>query len=559
VTATINVLLVTSASADPAAVVPVLAACEAADLRVRAIDVGGAGASGGGISDRVRRVLLGETALRRLRKELDGNPPDVTLAFDPFAAQALSLARDQAGNPAPVVAVVTELEPATAWAEAGADRYLAVDEVAAVALADLGVEGDRILIAGPLGERAWADAAGEDRAMLRARFGLTTPAVVVEVAGLGAEVVGQLTMQLSLGTLSERLTYLFDAAGDADAAATLRRQVPALGLRAKLFGATADAPRYWRAAEVVVARPTPRAVARARLVGARFLGLIDDEIAHGVRTTAALEARGVGAGVKGLLLLSAGLEQLLAARSSIAPAPDGADQVIEVVVAVATDRRAVIEERRASAREETHARLRTATAAASAAARVAAMPGELEDLGGAPVAPEAPPVADLEALRREAVNRKQQLLREVDAARRAAEAADKIHSQARRDGHDPREHEQRAAGERAAMHKLLAELAALDAELAELDRATAAARAAGVRARPTASATAAPSSSSASAASSSVPPVGGASSAAPPRPAADPLAELKSRTAASSQKSSASLEDELAALKRKMADTPKKR
>ena len=39
----------------------------------------------------------------------------------------------------------------------------------------------------------------------------------------------------------------------------------------------------------------------------------------------------------------------------------------------------------------------------------------------------------------------------------------------------------------------------------------------------------------------------------------DPLAELKARTATASQRSSASLEDELAALKRKMADTPKKR
>ncbi|HVV83819.1 MAG TPA: hypothetical protein VHE35_12175, partial [Kofleriaceae bacterium] len=250
-----QVLLVTSASADPAAVVPVLAACEAADLRVRAIDVGGAGAHGGGLSDRVRRMLVGETAQRRLRKELDGNPPDVTVAFDPFAAQALSVVRDQAANPAPVVAVVPDLEPAAAWGEAGADRYCAVDELAAVALADAGVEGDRILVAGPLGERAFADAAGEDRAALRARFGIGTPAVVVEVAGLEPEAIGQLTMQLSLGRLSEQVTYLFDAAGDVEAAAMLRRQVPALGLRAKLFGQTAESARYWRAAQVVVARP----------------------------------------------------------------------------------------------------------------------------------------------------------------------------------------------------------------------------------------------------------------------------------------------------------------
>ena len=549
-----HVLIVTSASADPAAVVAVLAACEAADLRVRAIDVGGAGASGGGLSDRVKRVLLGETALRRLRKELDSNPPDVTVAFDPFAAQALAVARDQVANPAPVIAVVPELEPAAAWAEAGADRYLAIDDVAAVALTDAGVEGERVIVAGPLGERVFADVAAEDRGALRAKFGLTTPAVVVDVAGLDPELIGQLTMQLSLGTLSDRLTYLFDAAGDVDAAATLRRQVPALGLRAKLFGATAEAPRYWRAAEVVIARPTARAVARARLVGARFLAIIDDEVAHAARTAAALEARGAGAGAKGLLLLSSALEALLTA-AAVAPLPDGADQVIEVLAAVAADKRAVIEERRASAREETHAKLRTATAAASAAAKVAAMPGELEDLGGAPVAPEAPPLADLEALRREAVGRKQQLLREVDAARRSAEAADKDHSQARRDHQDTADAEQRAARERHAMHQLLAELAALDTELGELDRATAAARAAGVRPGAAAPPRPATPPSSSSSSSSSAPPPSSSTS----RPPVDPLADLKARTARASQKSSASVEDELAALKRKMADTPKKR
>lgn len=549
-----QILIVTSASADPAAVVPVLAACEAADFRVRAIDVGGAGAASGGLSDRVRRALLGETAMRRLRKELEANPPDVMLAFDPFAAHALAQARDQSAEPAPVVAVVPELEPAAAWAEAAADRYCAVDDIAAVALADAGVDGERILVAGPIGERAFADAAAEDRAGLRAKFGLTTPAVVIEVAGLGAEVTGQLTMQLSLGTLSERLTYLFDAAGDVDAAAMLRRQVPALGLRAKLFGQTAEAARYWRAAELVVARPSSRAVARARLVGARFLALIDDEVAHAAKIAAALEARAVGAGVRGLLLLSSALETQLAA-AAVPPLPDGADQVIEVLAAVGLDRRAVIDERRASAREETHARLRTATAAASAAAKVASMPGELEDLGSAPVATaDVPPLADLEALRREAVSRKQQLLREVDGARRAAETADRGHSQARRDGQDPGDHEQRASRERAAMHRLLAELAALDSELADLDRATTAARAAGARppTRPSAGATAPGAASAGPSSFSSSPPP-------PQRPSVDPLAELKARSASSSQKSSASLEDELAALKRKMADGPKKR
>ena len=108
-----HVLIVTSSAADPAVVVPVLAACEAAGMRVRAIDLGAVG-GGGGLPDRFRRALLGESAERRLRKEIDSNPPDVAIAFDPLATAALTLARDAVTNPAPVIGVVGEqprLEP----------------------------------------------------------------------------------------------------------------------------------------------------------------------------------------------------------------------------------------------------------------------------------------------------------------------------------------------------------------------------------------------------------------------------------------------------------------
>src|SRR5262245_7853573 len=118
-----QVLIVTSPGAPSAAVVPVLAAIEAAGIRVRAIDVGAAGGGGAGVADRVRRALLGEGAERRLRKELEISPPDAAIVFDPHSALALTVARDQVQNPAPVIAVVGELEPAAAWAETDADRF----------------------------------------------------------------------------------------------------------------------------------------------------------------------------------------------------------------------------------------------------------------------------------------------------------------------------------------------------------------------------------------------------------------------------------------------------
>src|SRR6187549_3774200 len=245
-----QVLIVTSAGAPSAAVVPVLAAIEAAGMRVRAIDVGAAGGGGDGVADRVRRALLGENAERRLRRELEISPPDAAVVFDPHSALALTVARDQAQNPAPVIAIVDDLEPGAAWAQTDADRFVAIDEIAAVALADAGVEGERILVVGAIGERAFADAGAQDRPSLRTRFKLGGKVALVEVAGLGAEHTGQLALQLSLLDSGDQITFLFDAAGDVDAAAVLRRQVPALGLRGKLFGATPDAPLLWRAADV---------------------------------------------------------------------------------------------------------------------------------------------------------------------------------------------------------------------------------------------------------------------------------------------------------------------
>jgi processive 1,2-diacylglycerol beta-glucosyltransferase len=265
-----QVLLVTSSGAPPHAVIPVLAAAEAQGLRVRAIDLGGVGGGGNSVTDRVRRALLGEGAERRLRKELEGNPPDVAVVFDPHSAQALTVAREEVQNPAPVVAVVAELEPAAAWAQTDADRLLAIDDVAAVTLAERGVEPDRVLVTGAFGELPFWQAGKKDRAAVRQRFNLTGNVVLVEVAGMGAEATNQLSLQLSLLDAHDRTTFLFDAAGDAEAAAVLRRSVPTLGLRAKLFGATGDAAELWRAADCIVARPTPRTASRVLLLGAQI-------------------------------------------------------------------------------------------------------------------------------------------------------------------------------------------------------------------------------------------------------------------------------------------------
>src|SRR4029078_2359769 len=104
------------------------------------------------------------------------------------------------------------------------------------------------------------------------------------------------------GATSASTSVLY-AAADADAAAVLRRQVPSLGLRAKLFGATPDAALLWRAADAIVARARLEVISRVMLVGGKLVALIDDQVANAARLVAGLEARRRAIAAKGLLML----------------------------------------------------------------------------------------------------------------------------------------------------------------------------------------------------------------------------------------------------------------
>jgi hypothetical protein len=572
------ILVVTSSSAAPSAVVPVLAAIEAAGMKLRAIDVGSAGLSGGSVADRMRRAIAGEGAERKLRREMELSPPDVAIAFDPHSAIALTSARDALLSPVPVIAVVGELEPSQAWSQSDADRFVAVDDIAAVALADAGVEGDRILVVGAIGERAFADAATHDRTSLRTRFKLGGKTALVEVAGLGGELTGQLSLQLSLLDASSAITFLFDAGSDADAAAVLRRQVPALGLRGKLFGATPDAPLLWRAADVIVARPRPEVISRVMLVGGKLVALIDDAVANGAHLAAALEARKRAISARGLLLLSSALDSAFGGTPPSAT-DDGADQIADIVAVVAGDKRNVIDERRDAANASTRDRMHRATAAAQSAAAQTAAAGDLEDLGGggggfADAVADLPDKAELERLRNEVARRVAELTKQMAASRDAASDATEKAKGARARGaaDEATQLERKADAERARMHALLAELATLEREIKDLE--------ASIKSLGDLPRTPPPSpgpSSSASASSSS-------SSPRPPAPRVssidDELQRLKRQggsapgpssarpsgpSASSSPKSArkdTTVDDELAALKKKMqggAPPPKKK
>jgi UDP-N-acetylglucosamine:LPS N-acetylglucosamine transferase len=524
------------------------------------------------------KAIVGEFAERRLQRELRDHPPDVAIAFDPGSAAVLGAARDESPRPAPVVTVVPDLSPNTAWQGVDADRFLVIDDEAAVELADVGIPGERILPVGPLGEVRFAEAASSERAALRQRFKLpaSEPIVLIEVEGLGHDTTSQLALQLSL--LERRATYLFAAGSDIEAATALRRQVPTLDMRAKLFGATADAPHLWRCADVIVTRPRPRAIMRAMLVGAHIVAFSPDD-EQGRELAAAMEARGLGASAGNVLLIASVLEPLLTAPARARPTVgiDGAAVIADVAWIVGSEREAVIDERAAAVRAQTRARVESVASAAHAAARASAAPGELEDLSGdvdttcAPPDTPGPDLAEIVRLRADLSARAERLRRTAaDAQRRVAEWQKKHDTAAKQGAADmAREAERNGDLERTRMHSALSEMAQIQEELAKLATAEETAR----------------SQPSTGKARSSSPRAewqrrGGGTSVnadAPPPPSVDDLLEQMKRQKPGTDsgtaqgtappprkrrkpKSDSTVDDELAALKKKMAARdPKKR
>ena len=482
-----SVLVVTSPGAANVSVTPVLAALEASGAKVRAIDAGRAGAAAEGTVDRMIRAIVGEVFGRRMQRELRSNPPDAMVAFDPATSAALTMVRDESSRSAPVVSVIGELEPGSDWANVDADRYLVLDDEAAEILSERDVPAERILVVGPICEQAYVEAAGQGRVELRKQFGLDSkqPIVVVDMTGFGAEDASQMALQLSLSAVPA--TYLFDASGSREAAILLRRQVPTLDMRAKLFGATKNAARLWRCANAVVSRPRSEVLSRALVLGAKMVSYGADSLEQ--RSMAqAIEMRGMGAACANTLLVSSALDRVLRESSNGEPSSqaehatvgqDGARSVADIVCVVASERRAVISERAAQSRQRTRERARAATDAAQAAAKAASVAGELEDLSGqAPINPEVevPDAAAFARIRAELKVRLGNLEKAVFEAREMAQEWEKTSAKALEQGDSARGKSaaRNADLERARMHSALAEMAALQGEITQLEQAEAA-------------------------------------------------------------------------------------
>jgi hypothetical protein len=347
-----------------------------------------------GVLGRAIAALGGEVLARRLERELVGPPLcDVAVALDLTAATALARERTR-GMPVPVIAVCGELAPRPGWA-AHLDRLLALDDEAAVALADLGVDGARIAVLGAPVGRAWIDVAERPRAELRRELGLaeTGTVVTIDCASLGGDRLSQLLIQLAMVEVQPR--FMFDAGGQSDVANQLRRQVPGLGLTGKLINDLARVPAAWRAAEVILGRGPLASRLRALAVGAGIIMI--DAPAGDLGEGQALAERGAGLTVPLLAASSvlgdaprlAALARSAAQLGGVVEGGDPLARLAELCLEVTRDRQAILAEPFAD----------PAPAAVPASRpRAASFPPGLEDLGGPlPAAAPPRPPRDLEA------------------------------------------------------------------------------------------------------------------------------------------------------------------
>lgn len=480
-----SVLVLTSKGSEPSVVTPVLAALEAVGTKLRAFDAGRVGDSGGGALDWVVRAISGEVVERQLEKEIDTIRPDAVVCFEVGPTLALCSLRKSCARPFPVLAVVSDLEPTAAWAQCDADRFFVVDDEAAVTLEDNGVSGHSIVPVGAIGEVAYAQAGKIEKKTLRQRFKLSGKVALVHVDGMGYEQSSQLALQLSL--VDESLTYLFDAGTDRDAASALRSQVPVLGMKAKLFGDTDDAPLLWRCADVVIAKPTARAISRAGSIGVAMVSYSPQDAAE-MRLADALEQRGRGATANNALMVGTALGQALRAKASALPRAglDGAGTIADATWLVGNDRLAVLEEDTIARRAGRAAEVEDAADYAQWAASSAKPAGALEDLGSGGPAPDVPEPAKIRRLQKEVNERKTQVSRTItDAQKQAAKwAAKRAHADKLGNAEMAKTAERNADMERARMHNALSEMASLEAEEQGLKKAADAAARAPKRAAP---------------------------------------------------------------------------
>ncbi len=471
----VDVLFLPTASAEPVSIAPVLASLHALDLVVRVVD--STSLEQEGAVTKIWQTLTGDTAKDKIDSELRATSPRVVMST---SAEVCHTVFAQVPATTVRVAFVTDWQPSLAWANVVADRYFTMDEHAAVALQSLGVAGGSIVPLGVFCELAFVKTREIKRQVLRQRFGLATSKVVtIEVEKLSREEIRQVATELASAGLPD-VTYLFDAGDDENAAAAVRTCIPKVSLRAKLFGASSDAPLYWRASDVICGNATSHTVSRAVATGAKFVSF-SGNVGGAAERALSLAPRKMGMSIHDMTELSAAITRALRlpAATPKSLAKDGARNLAESMVVLLRDSDTITAKRRQQLDAVVQADITEMVEKAKVFLRRQSKATGLEDLSSPPrFDQELPSKQQVTAVIRQIRQRmadleaKAQLeQRQVDLWRRRLDTNDLNDSLGNDQGKkvDKRHADKQSQHYKQSMHKTLAELARYDGQKKKLE------------------------------------------------------------------------------------------
>lgn len=294
----------------------------------------------------VYEALIGQTRIRfrrRLRELIASQRPAAIVSAYPVYNRALLDTLKGLGDPAPAVALVTELVTVhRSWAERGFSRWSVATSAVQDALIRLGVSPGRVACPGlPVDERFGRVAATPRE--VRVRLGLDPDRPAVLVVG-GAEGAGRLERLVPALAAASPESQLMVVCGNNRRA---RAQLEGLPLYAPavIYGFVENMPELMHAADIVLTKGGPQTIAETLASGRPIVvfdslpGQEEGNAEFVERHGAGVDGRSLSQALKAVRRLVARPEEraAMAARARALARPHAAQATAEAVLGIAAE------------------------------------------------------------------------------------------------------------------------------------------------------------------------------------------------------------------------------
>jgi hypothetical protein len=269
----------------------------------------------------LRVAVRGRTADEDLIGAVRRARPDLLAVTNARYVRALSLLESITGIPSLQLGIMSDFNFSARWTRSSLHAFIVPHEELRSRFVAEGVDGDRVLVAGPPIDAGFVESPSRQAA--REEFGFGEESVVlVRAETFGAETLEKMIFQ---ATMVERdVRFAFHHNGDGAVASTLRRAARDHRLQAVMFGRVDDLERYVAAADLVVASPGEPMLAEI-LAGGRPMVLVGRDPGYSEQVDF-LERHGVARHVADVVRLGAEIERQLDDRA-LSEATEAAESI----------------------------------------------------------------------------------------------------------------------------------------------------------------------------------------------------------------------------------------